>query len=392
VVCVTRLEELLRESLADPRRRIEPPAGHFERVSEKIDRARRRRASRSFGAVAGAVVLVVVAGLLIGAHRPGTAQKPAGVPPVSSTPTRYAPQPQRYTVGKGQPADLVAYGDSVYLTETQPDTLLRLDPRSLEVTGSAALPDQPGGIVADPARGLIWVWYLDATDRTVLLGYPAGNLAGSHRTVRVDVSVVWAVAALNGELWLTTEKGLYRVPVGATRAARVGAFGGETFTGKPLNAVAADPTRNRVLVDEADTGSGTRPVALYPGTSTSVGGEYGKLGKEELVVVAGQIWIGGYASDGGPRLVHLDPDTLRPRGGSPVEAQLGPGAIVYPGSSVLWVRNGGDEGLSCVDPATGAVLEQWASVQGPVASVPGAAVAIDGWFLLRPQLSGRCAG
>ncbi len=391
MVRVTRLEELLRESLSDPRRRLEPPAGHFERVSEKIDRARRRRASRSFGAVAGVVVLVVVAGLLVAAHRPGTARRPAGRPSVSPTPTRYAPQPQRYTVGEGEPAGLVAYGGSVYLTETEPGTLLRLDPRSLEITGSAALPGQPQGIAADPARGLIWVWYPETADRTVLLGYPAGNL-GSHRTVRVDVSVVWAVAALNGELWLSTALGLYHVPAGATGASRVAAFGAQRFTGQPVNAAAADPSRNRILIDETDAGSGTRPVALYPGTSKSVRGEYIALGKEEVVVVAGQIWIGGYSGSGGPRLVHLDPDTLRPRGGSPVEAQLGPGAIVYPGTSVLWVRNGADEGLSCVDPATGAVLEQWESVQGPVASVPGAAVAIDGAFLLRPQLLGRCAG
>lgn len=391
MVRVTRLEELLRESLSDPRRRLEPPAGHFDRVSEKIGLARRRRTSRSFGAVAGVVVLVVVAGLLVGAHRPGTARKPAGPPSVSPTPTRYAPQPQRYEVGKGEPAGLVAYGGSVYLTETKPDTLLRLDPRSLEITGSVTLPGQPKGISVDPARALIWVWYSETADRTVLLGYPAGNLGGSHRTVRADVSVVWAAAALNGELWLSTELGLYRVPAGATRASRVAAFGGERFN-QPLSAAAADPTRGRILVDEVGTDSGARPVAFYPGTSKSVRGEYIKLGKEEVVVVAGQIWIGGYSGSGGPRLVHLDPDTLRPRGGSSLQAQLGPGAIVYPGASVLWVRNGGDEGLSCVDPATGAVLEQWESVQGPVASVPGAAVAIDGAFLLRPELSGRCAG
>ncbi len=78
-------------------------------------------------------------------------------------------------------------------------------------------------------------------------------------------------------------------------------------------------------------------------------------------------------------------------GSSPVADQLGPGAILWAGSKVLWVRNGGDEGLSCVDPKTGAILENWDAIQGPVTSIGGHAYAVQG-DLVRLNLNAACAG
>jgi hypothetical protein len=37
----------------------------------------------------------------------------------------------------------------------------------------------------------------------------------------------------------------------------------------------------------------------------------------------------------------------------------------------LWVRDGTDEGLSCVNPATGAIRQQWLVQLFTVASMPG---------------------
>ncbi len=54
----------------------------------------------------------------------------------------------------------------------------------------------------------------------------------------------------------------------------------------------------------------------------------------------------------------------------------GPGAVVWPGYSVVWVRDGGDEGLSCVDATTGQVLQRWDAVQGPVATIGGGGLAL----------------
>jgi hypothetical protein len=110
--------------------------------------------------------------------------------------------------------------------------------------------------------------------------------------------------------------------------------------------------------------------------------------RRNVAVVAGQVWVGGY----GPRLVHLDPDTLQPAGTSPVAQEVGPGAAVWPGSAVVWVRNGGDEGLTCMNPADGAALQRWREVQGPVASTTGAALASQRagavWLTLDPVCAG----
>jgi hypothetical protein len=65
---------------------------------------------------------------------------------------------------------------------------------------------------------------------------------------------------------------------------------------------------------------------------------------------------------------------------------------VWPGASVVWVRSGGSEGLTCIDPQTGSVLEQWPAVQGPVASVRGHAYAASDGSLDQLSLEGACTG
>jgi len=71
---------------------------------------------------------------------------------------------------------------------------------------------------------------------------------------------------------------------------------------------------------------------------------------------------------------------------------LGPGAIIWPGQHVLWVRHGGDERLDCVDPASGKVLQTWPEIQGPVSSVAGAAYAVHNGLVRRLTLESSCSG
>jgi hypothetical protein len=115
------------------------------------------------------------------------------------------------------------------------------------------------------------------------------------------------------------------------------------------------------------------------------------LGKTGLAVVGGQVWIGGFTSGDERRIDHLDATTLQAVGSSPVNDRVGPGAILWPGKNVLWVRSGGDEGLFCVDPKSGDILEEWLTVQGPVSSVEGRAYAVVG-NLVRLQLNAACTG
>ena len=168
--------------------------------------------------------------------------------------------------------------------------------------------------------------------------------------------------------------------------------------------VAADPVRNRILYGGAastpavgQNSEGAIAVhELNARTHALIAvGSPLPIGKESIAVVGDQIWVGGYGSGSTPRLFHLDGSSLQPLqtdgyGAGPDE--LGPGAIVWPGASVLWVRSGGSEALACVDPQSGALLEQWETVQGPVASVRGHAFAASDGSLDELGLSGECTG
>ena len=166
-----------------------------------------------------------------------------------------------------------------------------------------------------------------------------------------------------------------------------------------LTGLAADPARHRVLVGAmplssapTNTFAGVRVVAIDTRSGKVVAqSPQTSVGKESIAVVGHEVWVGGYGDVDKPRLEHLDAATLKFVGSSPAGDNLGPGAILWPGADVLWVRNGGDEGLSCVDPKTGTILEQWLAIQGPVVSSNGHAFGIQAG--LQPLgLTGRCTG
>jgi hypothetical protein len=208
-------------------------------------------------------------------------------------------------------------------------------------------------------------------------------------------SYTFTAAAWDGQLWLATEHGLYRVGDASPGPVRVAA-GGST----QVFSVAADPLHNRVLAGVPDSSAfaGVRVIAVDGSGRLLRTGAALPVGKESIAVVGDRIWVGGYGSGTSPRLVRLDPTTLTVAGTSQVSGQVGPGAILWPGAAVLWVRDGGDEGLSCVDPNDGSVLQQWNAVQGPIASVEGHAVAIgdeggdSGTDTSSLDLWGRCTG
>jgi hypothetical protein len=169
--------------------------------------------------------------------------------------------------------------------------------------------------------------------------------------------------------------------------------------------IAADAVRDRILYGSAvvttDAGSNSLGSIAVHEINAHTHGVIGvgsplPIGKESIAIVGDQIWVAGYGSGSTPRLFHLDGASLQTvqtagfGAGSPGE--LGPGAIVWPGASVLWVRSGGSEALACVDPQTGALLEQWDTVQGPVASVRGHAYAASDGSLEQLSLAGDCTG
>jgi len=210
---------------------------------------------------------------------------------------------------------------------------------------------------------------------------------------------IFNAVAVGNELYFTTDQGL---KVAHTDVEKTGVMTTvETVTGidGSTYGLAADPARHRVLVGVTPPGTapangfaGARVVAVDTRTGkVAQQGEQTSVGKESIAVIDGQVWIGGYGDVDKPRLMHLDARTLHVIGSSPASADLGPGTILWPGSQVLWVRSGGSQQLACIDPSSGAILEQWANVQGPVTSVSGHAFGVQ--YGLQPlTLGGGCAG
>jgi hypothetical protein len=320
-------------------------------------------------------------------HSAGPAPPPTA-PPASAAAPAPAPLSTRTTptgaLGRavpgvaGMPVDIALTRLGLYAVQVDPPRLFRIvHGRVVASAPVAAGPSGPAGLAADPAGRLVWVWATRPAG-TFAEAYDARSLTPIG-TARVPHYTFTAVAA-HGRLWLGAELGVFRAAPGQSAATRVGkataAFG-----------VAVDTRRDRVLATV-----GNELVAIDAGTGRVEAARRVTLGKPSVAVVGDDVWVGGFASRG-QRLLHLHARTLASAGpAGTVAAEVGPGAIVWPGRTVVWVRDGGSEGLSCIDAATGALLEQWPEVQGPVASTSGAAYAVTGAEVVRLQLNRRCTG
>jgi DNA-binding beta-propeller fold protein YncE len=369
------LESLVRETLVDPRRRLDPDPQHYHLVSQRVHVLRRRRAGR-WTVVAAALVTAVA--LSAGTLTAGPHPHP-GPAPTTATPS---PATHGLTVPVASVTDRVvdaaATPQALYFLASSPFQVEKLDPSARQVTATAQAPEGAFGMAVDPAAGRLWVWSPSSHGSTAR-AYDTNRL-----TVLRDVTIPghqpFAGTAYGGDLWVSTDGGLYRATTAETVAQQVPGVNGDAF------GLAADPGRGRIVV------AGNRIAAVDPATlHVTEGGPIG-LFKSSVAVVGGRIWVGGYTDGDRPRVVRIDPTTLRVTGTSPVSQEVGPGAVLWPGSSVVWVRNGGDVGLSCIDPTDGRVLQQWLAVQGPAASIHGAAIAANDGQAIRLVLDGGCAG
>jgi hypothetical protein len=405
---MTDVEELLRETLADPRHRLEPGPGMYENVRERAHQ-RRQRVVRLTSAVTVFVVIAVVA-TVIGAHARSRAEIVAVRP--SASPSPVTGQATPLDLGKGSTSSLAIAPSGVFVARTQPDQLVQVSTADSSVIKRTATPDVVDGTAADAVEGLVWTWSSSQTlassgatseqpndaGSTIIHAYQTSTLAV---TSALTVSTyTFSAAALNGDLWLATSAGLYVVAPevdGSTTTTKL-------VTGSVFS-VAADAVRHRILYGSMVSAPAAGPnslgsIAVHEidaNTHAVIGvGAPLPIGKESIAIVSDQIWVAGYGTGSTPRLFHLDGaslQTLQTDGlGATNPLEMGPGAIVWPGASVLWVRSGGSEALACVDPQTGALLEHWDAVQGPVASVRGHAYAASDGSLDELSLSGDCTG
>ena len=116
-----------------------------------------------------------------------------------------------------------------------------------------------------------------------------------------------------------------------------------------------------------------------------------KVFQFSIAVVGDDVWVAGFGNEG-PVIAHLNAQ-LRPAGAPPPPLLAdGPGAVVWPGRSVVWLRDGGATTLTCVDARTGRELARWDGIIGPVTSLPGVAFAGTGGGVVRLSLGDGCHG
>jgi hypothetical protein len=392
---MTATEDLLRATLADDRRRLEATADLRLGAHQRAGQHRRRRT-----AVRGTAGLAVAA-LAVGASvlfRPTeTAGPPVGPPTGSSLSA--GPQPAVTTLPESGTAEVPAVGppidftmaerNSWLLTAGNPGSLAELHPVTGEVRNKVAVRGDTDGagiavdvaVDGDPDADVVWVWTVTTSPETTstLRRYDARTLAHLGSDVTRPFAVT-ALVAEHGRLWISNGSNL-ELMTGpeATPVVVPGTDG--------AYALALDRKRGRVLVDlEA-----RQIVALDPDTRKVVVSAPSSLGKASIAWTADDhLWTAGYG-DGPDKVVRRDPETLKALP-APELPDPGPGAIVWPGHSVVWVRNGGDLGLSCLDAATGEVVGRWQGIQGSVSSVPGLAYGVTDVELRRILLPPGCPG
>jgi hypothetical protein len=379
------LEQLLRDTVTDNRRRLDPPPAFYEGVRRRATQRRRRQLAS--GASVLAIVAVAAVGTTVAVQRPPHHERQVGGPSALSV------DPLRGSVGASvalggdkfqAPMDVVATPSGLYVLTT---TVSKLDAAGSRVVATApGTAGTPSGLAVDGNR--LWVWSQDIGEVRL---YDANSLQ-VLATFEAGLNF-FSAAAIDGNLWLAANEGLYALPADATDWAAA-----KRVVNSPVYSVAADPARHRVLAGTmvAESGGdglgGTSVIAVDTRDQrvTTVGTTM-PVGKSSIAIVGNQVWVGGYGPGDSKRIEHLNGSTLTVIGSSPVADQVGPGAILWSGGKVLWVRNGGDEGLSCVNPMTGAILEHWDAVQGPVSSITGHAYAVVG-NVVRLNLNAACTG
>jgi hypothetical protein len=403
------VEELLIRTLDDARHRQAARPGQFADLAPAVRRVRRRRAA----GVAAAVALLlggaaaVSPWLPVGSRTSAPTARPtlspagsAAVPSPSESPMPASGLGEQLTAAPVAANDLalsprLGAASALWVCSLGTDSQVAgIDPASGAVIASVRLPATPAtcGVRIDPGTGAVWAWAMtspaSATDTvstvTVIRIDPATGRVLARQTARADV---YDGAAGHDRLWLSGPQGVWRFAVG-TPPVLVPALSGLGSTGY-TSGVAYQAAIDRLLAVVSDTSA----KAVDVRTGKQVASTALWLGKTSLVVTGDdQVWAAGYSTDQ-PTVLHLDPATLGVLGGSAASQGSGVGAIAWAGSSVVWVRNGSDEGLSCVRASDGVVERRWDAVQGPVASNAriGAFAVHDG-LVYRLPLSEVCPG
>lgn len=347
-----------------------------------------------------AVALVTVALVNRDSPAPHPAAAPssdAGAPSgvVSRTVRADAPNPLGPELdlgGSDMPVvDAVASGQQVFvLLQSFRDGRLELralDARTQRQTWSLAVAGIPFNalpflhLVADPSGPRLWIVSEGAEPAPVRV-FDTGTTAR-----RPDIAVpatVYDTAVLGGHLYLATSAGVLAAAPGARRAVALPGPAGL------VSAIAADPSRNRLLA--LDATSPAHVLVVTPGGQVRRAATLPSVGVPSIAVADGSIWLGAY-SDTASVVVRLEPRTLTPVDVSPVSGLAGLGTRVTAGRSDLFVTSGAAPDIQawCVDGTTGALLRSWTGLTGTISSSVGRVYAVTDAGVRTPP-PGDCAG
>lgn len=282
-------------------------------------------------------------------------------------------------LGGGQPVDLALGTRHAFVLAALPSelrTVMKMDLRG-QVEQTVVVPVGASQLAVDEDDDRLWLVVSDDRGDTVL-DYDSSTLR--YVSALPVPARVWGAVALDGRLWLASERGLYSLDHRVHALARAPVTCGCT-------AIAADAENHRVIVT-IDAWP-ARVIGYRPADRTMLTGPSLDVGKTSLAAVHGVVWVAGYGRD---RLVKLNPITLRRDGYRPPSDLPGPGMTVWPGTDVIWV--GGDGGgMSCVDRLSGAPLSTLAAGStGPVVSRDGIVFVVVLGQLGRVRASSACSG
>jgi hypothetical protein len=267
-------------------------------------------------------------------------------------------------------------GGELYVLSTAPEKLVAVD-RDGRIRGEAAAPTGGRLVVANKTSDLVWVVAPNSGYSDVFV-YIGSTMAGIGR-FHVP-AVVSAADALGNQLWMATDRGIYRGPRGTT-AVRVPGFTGAA------RLIAADPLRFRLLAVSTDY-----DLIDVDGQRARVVRRLSEILPEAVAVTGSGIWFVGFGRQLGSRLGRVDPHTLRIRLVGVPDAGAPQGAEAWAGERVLWIKYAYSGSLVCIDGSTGEAGGAFTNTDSPVVSTLGLAYAVRSRGVVRLPTVAGCPG
>jgi YVTN family beta-propeller protein len=332
--------------------------GRLKTLDEELRRKRRRLylGSAVIGVVAAAIAIPIFA-LGQGGSGSQTIVPPNSLAVIDARADRLI---GAVPVGV-RPGAVAAGVGSVWAANIDDRTLSRVDPRTMSVQRTLALPAIPTGVDA----GLGSVWVANGTAGSVSRVDPGTDQVAATIPVAQDTSF-GSVTTLPGSVWAAFSDGsIARLDPSAARVVQRGTAGTNpeaiaAGAGGVWVANAADSTVSRILPQTA-TAIATPSVGRHP---------------SGVAVGEGAVWV---ADEGDGTVTRIDPAT-----GAETTIAVGRGPTgIAVGAGGVWVANSADGTVSKIDPAQGRAV---ATIQ--VGNRPAGVAVANGrvWVAIQPTI------